>query len=241
MPAPTVTVLSSSELQVSWTAPIIPGGLLSGYMVFRDDVSVFNTTGTLYIASGLLPFTTYTFVIFACNPIGCGAGPSASATTAEAVPTGLAAPQVVNVGSRNVALQWTSPATPNGIIQAYNIYVRVCTSATACPANNGQQMLSIAGTRLTATVSNLLPYTYYQFRLEAVSSAGATLSPWVPMLSNIPNAVLTLPASMFLFLCICVVRLIADLYFIALRDLCGYYFFFFNKILRFFLLLFFFF
>jgi hypothetical protein len=66
--APVVYPLSSSSLNVTWTAPSVPNGLIISYALFllRNDAApvIFEAELDLHVVvDSLLPFTTYTVVI----------------------------------------------------------------------------------------------------------------------------------------------------------------------------------
>lgn len=153
MPATTVGVTSSTQLLVGWMAPITPGGVISGYRLYQNGVSVANTTGTVYQASNLLPHTTYSYNVEACNSVGCAAGPSTAATTADALPVSMPDPTIVSVGSRRLDVRWSPPVSPNGVIILYNVYVRVCSSMTTCTSVSGTQ-----GTKVLKLTRNCVPH-----------------------------------------------------------------------------------
>src|SRR5207247_1918784 len=103
----TATTASSSQIDLSWTAPADNGGsAITGYMIERSanggstwSTLVANTgiTGTTYSDTGLAHTTTYTYRVSAINSIGTSPpSNTASATTSvvSSPPSGLAAAAV---------------------------------------------------------------------------------------------------------------------------------------------------
>src|SRR5207249_7828442 len=100
----TATTASSSQIDLSWTAPADNGGsAITGYMIERSAnggstwttmVSNSGSTATTYSDTGLAAGTTYTYRVSAINSIGTSPpSNTASATTlavAPSPPTGLA-------------------------------------------------------------------------------------------------------------------------------------------------------
>ena len=76
-------------------------------------------------------------------------------------PTGVRTPTVTSRGSRSVTLQWLQPTRPNGIIVLYRVYIADSAIETA---------------ERTLNVQSLLPFTTYQYILEACTEVGCANS-----------------------------------------------------------------
>ena len=93
----TVNAISSSQINLSWTAPANNGGsAITGYKIERStDGITFTTiqsntasTTTTYSDTGLVASTTYTYRVSAINAVGTSSpSNTASATTGSAPPT----------------------------------------------------------------------------------------------------------------------------------------------------------
>ena len=97
----TATAVSSSQVNLSWTASTDPDNTASqiSYKVFRNGVQVATTaTGaTTYSDIGLAPSTTYSYTIAAADPAGNASAQSAavSATTSAGSPP----PTAIRIGA----------------------------------------------------------------------------------------------------------------------------------------------
>src|SRR2546428_842884 len=127
----TATAVSSSEIDLSWTAPTAIGVAVSGYEIERSTDGGFTwstlvtTCGTSTSCSdtGLPRATTFTYRVSAINSVGTGSpSTTASATTlavAPSPPTGLAASAS---SSSQISLTWTAPVDNGGsAITGYKI------------------------------------------------------------------------------------------------------------------------
>src|SRR3989442_1692539 len=121
----TAAASSSSQINLSWTAPSDNGGSpITGYKIERSTdsgstwtVVVANTGGTTttYSNTGLAHATTYTYRVSAINSAGTGSPSTAVPGTTPAVapssPTGLTA---TTVSSSQINLSWTVPSDNGG-------------------------------------------------------------------------------------------------------------------------------
>lgn len=78
------------------------------------------------------------------------------------MPIDVQAPIIVGVGSRELTVTWSPPATPNGFITLYNLYV------DRNPVFSGSGNITI--------VTGLLPFAEYTLMLEACTSIGCANS-----------------------------------------------------------------
>jgi len=179
----TARAVSSSEIDLRWTAPSDLGGLLlTGYKIQRSTdggsswstiVSNTGSTATAYSNTGLAPNTTYTYRVFAVTPL-VTSSPSntASATTASNItaphpPTGLTA---TAASSSQINLGWTAPTNNGGsAITGYKIY-RSTSSGTETGYVNLGNVTSYTNTGVTPGVT-------YFYKVRAVNALGvSTLS-----------------------------------------------------------------
>lgn len=176
----TATSASSSQINLSWTAPSNNGGSsITGYMIERskDNGTTWSTiqsnTGsasTTYSDIGLAHSTTYTYRVSAINSAGTSTpSNTASATTFNTVPTpptGLTAtPSLTQIN-----LAWNASGDNGGTpITGYKIERSTDggTTWTLLVANT-------ASSSTTYSDSNVFPLTTYTYRVSAINSVGTS-------------------------------------------------------------------
>ena len=166
--APVLTDISSSSIEVSWSTPSQPNGVISQYQVFRDgggmqNVSVYVGLNRQFTDINLTPFTQYSYIIQACTSGGCDLSPSATDTTLEALPEGFddSSVQASPLTSTSIQVSWSVPLLPNGIIRNYSVVV-----------SDGLSSIPIVRLDLSTDVTNLQPYTDYTVTVGACNSIG---------------------------------------------------------------------
>src|SRR5712691_11070669 len=176
----TATAASSSQINLSWTAPADNGGSgITGYQIERSTdggstwSSLVNTCGTSTSCSdtGLAHATTFTYRVSAINSIGTSpSSNTASATTlavAPSSPSGLAA---TAVSPSQIILSWTAPTDNGGsAITGYKIERSTDggTTWSALVANPGNTATTYSDTGLSHT-------TTYTYRISAINSIGTS-------------------------------------------------------------------
>lgn len=182
------TVQSASSVQLDWTAPVPPNGVLTGYRVvikrkqralagFTPVDVVLNTlayTGGAAVltatVTGLEAATNYTFAVLAQNSAGWSPERTVVAQTATGVSSAVAAPTVAVLTDTSVRVSWTKPDTPNGEIVRYEVY-HVQPPGTQPPVFSG---LPPANGTLSAVITGLKAGVQYYFSVVAVTSAGSS-------------------------------------------------------------------
>ena len=176
-------VISSSQINLSWTAPTDNGGsAISGYKIGRstDNGSTWTTlvantdsTVTSYSDTGLAPNTQYTYRVFAISDIGTSfASNISSATTSNLItppqmPTGL---EANTISSSQINLSWISPVNNgNGTILGYKI------ERSSDNGSTWNVIVSNSGSiSTTYSDTGLAPNTQYTYRVSAINSAGTS-------------------------------------------------------------------
>src|SRR5438093_645548 len=172
------TAVSSSQINLTWTAPTDNGGsAITGYKIERSTdggttwtTLVANTgnTPTTYSDTGLAHTTNYTYRVSAINSIGTSSvSGTVSATTLIATPsppTGLTA---TAASSSQVSLTWTAPTDNGGsAITGYTIERSTDGSTwTTLVANTTNTAATYSDTGLTRA-------TAYSYKVSAINSAG---------------------------------------------------------------------
>ncbi|KAH3846702.1 hypothetical protein DPMN_089004 [Dreissena polymorpha] len=171
MSPPILNVMSSSAIEVTWSQPSFPNGVITSYDVRRDNrlvytesVSVTATLRTIYTDYNLTPGSEYAYVVVARNRIGLVESPVSMARTWASSPSGLSPPQLSAVSATSIQVTWDSPANPNGVIKNYTVF------------RDGEMVYSGGPSLLNYIVPGLQFWTQYTFRVQACTDRGCTLS-----------------------------------------------------------------
>ncbi len=178
---------SSTEIDLSWTAPEDNGREITGYTLQRKsgsgnyaDVSTsIGTSATSYSDTGLTPGTAYTYRIRAENSVGDAEWSNEASETTDAVPdavSDLTATKDGTNGAREIDLAWTAPADNGAAITSYTLQRK---SGTGGYANVST---SIGASATSYSDTGLTPGTKYTYQIQAVNSVGS--AGW----SNQPSA-----------------------------------------------------
>ena len=175
-PVLTATVISSSQIDLSWTTPGNNGSALDAYHLERSTTS--STTGfsnlfsditlplsTTYSHTGLTKYTDYWYRVIASNGVGNGAYSAVinarTSATVPGVPTSLTA----TPGVSSVALSWTAPTDTGGIgLDLTDDYI----------VKRGATTLGFTGSGTTFTDTGVSPATAYTYTVQAVNSIGSS-------------------------------------------------------------------
>ncbi|XP_014832285.1 PREDICTED: usherin-like isoform X1 [Poecilia mexicana] len=179
VPAPLVIPLSPHSLNISWTPPETPNGVITSYGLWMDGVLVFNSSSSqkFFIVEGLSPWSRHVVRLQACTAQGCGKGPLVESHTLEMAPEGPVLLELANQSSRSLRARWTAPPRANGNLR-YSLYYK---------SKDGHGVLdggSAAGIWLS--VSDLQPYTNYSFWIRGCNTQGCVES--LPLIVTTPPA-----------------------------------------------------
>ncbi len=187
----TVTSVSATIIDLSWTAPTNDGGSpITGYTVDIRTVTpqayvrFDETTSTSYRVTGLNHSTQYRIVVRARNNRGSGISTSITATTTAATRPD-AAPRLTATatGRTSIDISWTLPVETGGSpITAGQIGV----------SRNGTTddgFIGVSPSAPRATHKGLQPNSTHYFRIRFQNSEG--VSPWSDYVSATTDAVST--------------------------------------------------
>ncbi|TNN67187.1 Usherin [Liparis tanakae] len=169
VPAPRVTPLSPNALNVSWTAPGTPNGVITSYGLWLDGALILNSSSSLgfFVVEGLSAWSQHVVRLQACTARGCGKGPMVEMRTLQAAPEGPILLELTNQSSRSLRARWTAPPRPNGNL-SYTLY---------CMSEGGVGVLdggAEAGSWLSVT--DLQPHTNYIFWIRGCNTPGCVES-----------------------------------------------------------------
>ncbi|XP_074481361.1 usherin [Sebastes fasciatus] len=185
---PTVKAAGASVLEIHWSPPQKPNGLVTSYHIYRRPVGTEEELLVFIWSSGplkfvdaspaLRPFSYLQYRVHSHNSKGSVLSQWALVQTLQAEPQDMAPPTVTPTGAYSAHLKWSEPGWPNGLISHYRLVYKKhqqdpTLNSTAVTA------LTVEGSVLEATVYGLGPYRQYSLRVEAVNDAGSVSSPWV--------------------------------------------------------------
>lgn len=167
---PTFVPLSSESVEVMWTSPTNPNGVITHYEVFHvfgEDLSqtelVDNTTGFSSVVSDLSPSTLYYFKVVAHNSAGYVSSNISSIKTPEDTPEIIFPPNITVISSSSLLITWKEPEEPNGVITNYTLF-RDLFSVFVGKAN------------LSYIDTGLENYTFYSYFIVVCNSKGCGAS-----------------------------------------------------------------
>lgn len=179
--APTLVPQEWNVVQISWSPPSSPNGIITRYEIYRKignsaPLLVCFTTQLTCLNSGLLGYTVYSYRVRARNTAGYVDGPWQNVRTPEGPPQGISPPTLNVLNSTAVYVSWTAPSQPNGIVTHYEVRHR---EELLVPDNSNITVASrVPSNVLNVTVNDLKPHTDYQFLIAAINSRRAGTSAW---------------------------------------------------------------
>lgn len=163
--APLVTALGDTSIEVRWSEPALPNGVISGYEVVAGITEPYIVLLTVFASSrrsvvdGVQPATLYTIRIRATNQAGSTVSNATQVTTLDGAPAGVDAPEARNISSTSIHLTWDAPAVANGVITRYLLN------------RDGQEVHNqSADEELSFMDSGLTPFTTYAYSVTACTS-----------------------------------------------------------------------
>ena len=150
----TATALSSTEIQVSWTASTDATGV-GGYRVFRDGgvTAIGNVTATTFTDTGLTPATAYSYTVVAFDTATV-ANVSAASAAASATTQPLVTPPA---GPVRIATQRVFPALT--FTKAHSMLRVPHDTSRWVVVNQDGTVVAFADTPSVSTTSNVLDIT----------------------------------------------------------------------------------
>jgi len=163
---PNIFVLGPTRVEVSWSAPSIPNGIIVQYVIYRNGTAVHSTNGStnVFVDSNLLPHTRYEYSYSAATSFGATVSITESTNTPESSPEGFAAPACMSISSTAIRISWVPPTLPHGRITDYIIL------------RGNSSVGTSVGVTFASVVFDLNPHTAYDFRVLACTQGGCSAS-----------------------------------------------------------------
>ncbi|CAH2254292.1 usherin [Pelobates cultripes] len=118
---PNVELLSATEVNTSWSAPLMQNGEITKYILKMEHESYFAGKGLWKVISNLEPFTMYNVSLISCTSGGCTSSLPIAFRTMEDRPTDMKAPIFKVTGPESIEIMWQTPSKPNGEIKGYEL------------------------------------------------------------------------------------------------------------------------
>ncbi|XP_009705300.1 PREDICTED: usherin-like, partial [Cariama cristata] len=213
--------VSHHSVLLHWTSLSNDSGPIEKYILTCTTLIDLQPCGqyeglkTSAIIWNLIPFTKYVFSVQACTSGGCLKSQPVTIITAQAPPEGLHPPMIETISSTELAVEWSPPEKPNGIIIRYELYmrkklklagnflppeIRIFQSSgwlSPQPVMESPNENALAPPQTSTTVTDLEPFTEYEFYVLAVNMAGSISSDWVSGQTGEAAPVFMPPPSVF--------------------------------------------
>ena len=172
--APDIEIVNSTALRATWQDPLEPNGDIIQYNLVQNRTVVFSGVGMAYLATNLEPFTFYSYSIMACTVRGCGSSNQSNVRTPEDVPEGYTEPTVAMVTAESITLMIHPVSSPNGVVRYVLNVLGEFSVATAGVNDTAMETRVVYNNSEPGmvVVRNLLPFSFYEFTLSVVNSAG---------------------------------------------------------------------
>uniref|UniRef100_H2YEQ8 Usherin n=1 Tax=Ciona savignyi TaxID=51511 RepID=H2YEQ8_CIOSA len=190
--APTLTPTSGRYMLVEWTSPVNPNGVILNYTLYVRHVAIrtervrhfsyeFSAETFSFELGGLEPYEEYYFWLQTCTLLGCVMSERNMKRTLEDSPTNLNPPSVVIPQQNQMVLEvsWTPPLNTNGVIRYYWLFRRRIIDNDLASGMLERRLIANT-TETTYTDDNVVPYSMYEYQVNARNGAGETTSSWSP-------------------------------------------------------------
>ncbi|XP_060102758.1 usherin [Heteronotia binoei] len=165
--------------------------------------------------SNLDPFTKYNFHVQACTSGGCLLKQPVAIMTAQAAPEEQLPPVIESTSSTELFVEWSPPKKPNGIIIRYELYMKGVLQSNGSfvppesrvfqasgwysphPMTDSANENALTPPLTNTKITDLEPFTEYEFRVLSVNMAGSTFSKWTSQRTTEAAPVFMPPPSVF--------------------------------------------
>ncbi|XP_028616049.1 usherin isoform X2 [Grammomys surdaster] len=193
-----VTPEGSREAYVRWDGPPHPNGRLTYSVLFTgsfyadragNNYTLLSGTKTIcniggkrlwVLVDGLVPFSHYTVQVNASNSQGSVLSDRVSVEMPPGAPDGLLSPRLAAATPTSLQVVWSTPARNNAPgSPRYQLQMR------PGPSTHGLlELFPVPSASLSYEVTDLQPFTVYEFRLVATNGFGSAYSAWTPLMTT---------------------------------------------------------
>ncbi len=201
-------IVSSSEIDLSWSAVTPPANCSVTYNVYRSTTNGFTPSASNRIASGLTTTslkdlslaasTTYYYAVESVDAAGTAASVARVSGTTLPAPTCSAAPAAPTsvtaraVSSTRIDLAWAAVTPPANCSVTYSVYRGTTSGFT--PSASNQVATGLTSPAFSNTTGLVASTTYY-YVVQAVDAAGATAAAQVSATTLPPSTCSAAPAA----------------------------------------------
>ncbi|KAM7435431.1 hypothetical protein ABFA07_014659 [Porites harrisoni] len=166
-----VEASSSTTIEVKWSAPAEPNGIIKNYLIeYGKDPDQQTTEKVVtdrtfeFTLTGLEKFTTYYIKVRGKTSEKGNASEVLNATTSEDRPSAPTKFSGKVLSDKEILITWEEPVNANGVIRSY--YIRVYDTKSGQEAYN-KTVPKEGNNEQSLRVSDLKPYTNFNFTIQA--------------------------------------------------------------------------
>ncbi|XP_030630773.1 LOW QUALITY PROTEIN: usherin [Chanos chanos] len=171
---PRHVLVNCSAVEIHWSEPLHPNGLLSQYRLLRDGTPVFtgDWRNTSYTDTGLQANSRYVYELEASTVGGVGRSGRYVVQTPVSSPGWIPPPQNVSVtGPQSAFVSWSAPGLFDSALPLeYNVLLNAGSEEPSVYPAGGNQSLHL---------DSLSPFTVYHVRIQACQPDGCGVGPGV--------------------------------------------------------------
>ncbi|XP_016124971.1 usherin [Sinocyclocheilus grahami] len=158
-----------NSLSVHWDPPLKPNGIITQYILYKDNTFVYQGNLTSFNITGVGVFTPHKLMLSACTEAGCTNSSQVTLFTGQLPPTHVEPTILTVLDARSIHIQWAAPMEVNGLLEFYTLYQSALGEEPVVVYNSSELFEDY-------TVRNLIPGSSYLFQIAACTGGGCTLS-----------------------------------------------------------------
>ncbi|XP_071790086.1 usherin-like isoform X2 [Asterias amurensis] len=166
--SPVHVVVSSTVLELYWTQPAIPNGILTSYRLYRFNSLVYSGSSLMYTDTNLSPNTRYEYILQASTSAGGTNSSVYTCQTPDSAPEGISTPSLTVLSSTSISATWIPPTIPNGVVRRYGVVIL---------SGTPEQRAFFSNLETSRIVENLTPFRLYDVRVEVCTDGGCGRGP----------------------------------------------------------------